>query len=85
MTRFRALLICACILAMTANACTRAPDLADKRSEALRSASYPTLLPLDQLIVPLPAPQADSAALEQELTMRSSRLQSRARAINPAP
>lgn len=85
MPSFHARLICACILALAASACTRVPELDDQRSETLKSSAYPALLPLDRLVAPLPDPQADSATLEQELTARSSRLQTRANALNTAP
>ncbi len=82
MTRSPALKICACLLAFAATGCTRVPELEDQLSADLRSADYPTLVPLDQAVEPLPHPGTQSEELEQQLAARSARLQNRAGALN---
>jgi len=84
MTRSTALKICACLLALTATACTRVPELEDQLSANLRAADYPALVPLDQAVEPLPLPGTQSEELEQQLAARSARLQNRANALNAA-
>ncbi len=84
MSRSTALKICACLLALTATACTRVPELEDQLNADLRSSDYPTLVPLDQAVQPLPLPGTQSKELERQLAARSARLQNRARALNAA-
>lgn len=84
MTRLLTLTTCACILLLATTACTRVPELEDQLTVDLKSADYPTLIPLDQAVAPLPLPDSQSTALEQQLLARSARLQQRARALNSA-
>ena len=82
MTRSLALTTCACILTLTATACTRVPELEDQLTPDLRSTDYPVLVPLEHAVAPLPLPATQSAELEQQLLARSARLQNRAKALN---
>lgn len=67
-----------------ASACTRVPELEDRLTPDLRGAGYPTLLPLDTALQPLPPPAVASRQLEHELNARGARLQRRAEALRNA-
>ncbi|PCJ10549.1 MAG: hypothetical protein COB16_00615 [Rhodobacteraceae bacterium] len=82
MPRSFALIICACSIALAATACTRVPELEDRLTADLKSIPYPTLVPLDQAVEPLPLPGTQSAELEQQLAARSARLKKRAKALS---
>ncbi|MDE4274328.1 hypothetical protein PXK47_08395 [Phaeobacter gallaeciensis] len=70
--------------AIAVAACTRVPEIEDRLSPDMRSASYPPLLPVDQLVTPLPVPEEQSSDLEQEMAARTARLQARAEELRKA-
>ena len=84
MTRTNVFNFCLAFCVLSCAACTRIPELEDKLSVDLRNSDYPTLVPLDQALAPLPLPDAQSEELEQELAARSARLKNRADALNAA-
>ena len=71
-------------MVVVAVACTRVPEIEDRLSPNMRSASYPPLLPVDQLVTPLPVPEEQSSDLEQEMAARTARLQARAEKLRNA-
>ncbi|MEL0436121.1 hypothetical protein [Phycobacter sp. K97] len=72
------------VLAAACGACTRVPEIEGRLTADLRDADYPDLLPLDQGLAPLPAPQDQSRELEEQLDARSARLKARAEALRRA-
>ncbi len=68
-------------LAATA-ACTNVPELEEGITPDLRRAPYPDLVPLDGLLEPRPAPEAQAAETQASLDARAARLQARAAALN---
>lgn len=71
-------------MVVVAAACTRVPEIEDRLSPDMRSANYPPLLPVDQLVTPLPVPEEQSSDLEQEMAARTARLQARAEELRNA-
>ena len=78
------MLICAAFAFGSMTGCTNEPELDNRISPELRQADYPDLAPIDRLLPPLPAPQQQGTALEQDLTARSNRLKRRAEALRRA-
>jgi hypothetical protein len=78
------MLLCASLGVTGLAACTHEPELNNSVTPDLRNADYPDLLPLEGLLPPLPAPETQSAELEQELKARSSNLERRAEALRRA-
>jgi hypothetical protein len=75
-----------CALAGAAAACSPSTGPDDAIPAELRAQPYPRLIPLEQALAPLPAPQEQSADLDQELQARAARLRARAaRLRNAAP
>lgn len=64
--------------------CSNEPELVNRTTVDLRNADYPDLVPLDDLVAPLPAPKEESLALEQNLKARSSQLERRAEQLRRA-
>ncbi|MBE1282625.1 MAG: hypothetical protein GJ676_04865 [Rhodobacteraceae bacterium] len=73
--------LCAAVLA---TACTRVPEIEAQISPELKKASYPTLQPLDQSVVPLPSPQQAGQEIQDNLNARRDRLKRRAAALETA-
>lgn len=78
--RYRHWLALAALL--TGAACVQAPELDANITDQLRKAPYPELQPLDDALFDVPLPQEQSAEIDETLTARRDRLQSRARALN---
>lgn len=72
------------LLTAVATACTRVPEIEDRLTPDLRGADYPALMPLEQSVPPLPAPEEESLRLERQLDARSARLKARAEALRRA-
>lgn len=64
--------------------CVNEPELNTHVTPDLRDAAYPDLVPLDDLVAPLPIPQDARTDLEQDLQARSNRLERRAEALRRA-
>ena len=66
------------VCTVAAIGCTRVPEIEERVSADLRSASYPELVPLDSALATLPPPTQAGKELEATLTARRDRLQRRA-------
>jgi hypothetical protein len=84
MRRLPLMLVFASLGVTALTQCTHEPELSNQVTPDLRNADYPDLLPLEGLLPPLPAPETQSAELEQELKARSSNLERRAEALRRA-
>ena len=63
-------------------ACTQVPELDANIPDHLRKTPYPELQPLDDALFDVPLPQEQSGEINETLSARRDRLQSRARALN---
>jgi hypothetical protein len=64
--------------------CSNNPELKNHLTPELRQADYPALLPTEDLIPLLPAPEQESRELENNLDARARNLQRRADALRRA-
>lgn len=79
-----AALTCLALL-LTAAGCTRAvPELDQTRSDALRDAPYPALIPLGPALAANAAEPDSAEKLEQEMTARRALLNARAARLRSA-
>lgn len=73
----------ACLLALPLVAgCADVPDLADTVPANLENADYPALVPIETLLVPLPAPREQSDDIRASLESRRDALRARADRLN---
>ncbi len=62
--------------------CTNIPELDETVPKQLEKADYPQLVPIETLLIPLPAPEEQEEELRTDLTNRRDSLQSRASQLN---
>lgn len=75
----------ACLAALTgAPACTRVPELEATRTEALRDAPYPALIPLEHALAADAAAPDSAERLEHEMAWRRAALNARAARLRAA-
>ncbi|MDK3075456.1 hypothetical protein QO034_20485 [Sedimentitalea sp. JM2-8] len=73
----------ACLLALPFVAgCANVPDLASTVPASLEDADYPALVPIETLLVPLPAPRDQSDDIRASLESRRDSLRVRADRLN---
>ena len=77
-------LLCASLGFAALAGCSNDPELKNQLTPEMREADYPPLLPVEDLIPLLPAPEQESTQLENTLNARSNSLQRRAEALRRA-
>ena len=73
------------ILMLACAGCADIPELDGSETKAVRDAPYPELIPLQQALGAPAAPEAEAAAVEEELTARSEALAKKAQDLQNAP
>lgn len=71
------------VASLLLSACAQFPELASTITDDLRDSDYPELVPLDQVIVPLPPPSGEAETLAAELSGRRDALRRKARELSP--
>lgn len=74
-------LLKSCAVLLLAAACSNVPELEEGITPDLRKAAYPDLVPLENLLEPLPAPAEQSTETQARLDARAARLRARAAAL----
>lgn len=64
--------------------CADIPELEGSEAQAVRNAPYPKLIPLQQALGAPADPEAEAAAVEEELTARSEALAKKAQDLQNA-
>ncbi|WP_109311963.1 hypothetical protein [Ruegeria sp. AU67] len=72
------------VLLLTCAACTDFPELEGREQPNVRSAAYPKLVPLQDILGPPIDPVSEAAEVEEDLTARSEALAKKAEALQNA-
>jgi hypothetical protein len=72
------------VLILTLAGCTNFPELEGSESRAVKTAPYPKLLPLPNVLGAPADPVSEASAVEQDLTARSEALAKKAEALQNA-
>ncbi|WP_170558112.1 hypothetical protein [Ruegeria atlantica] len=72
------------VLLLTCAACTDFPELEGREQPNVRSAKYPKLIPIQDILGPPIDPVSEAAEVEEDLTARSEALAKKAEALQNA-